>query len=78
MVNMKVVEHKKVINRGKVRDSKSREPTGVKGPQNDRLTQLWEMLSSLNNDRFTGYIKINYSQGSIGRVEKFEEVLKNK
>jgi hypothetical protein len=42
----------------------------------DKLRKLDAVLRSLAEDRFTGYIKINYSQGCIGRVEKFEEILK--
>ena len=43
-----------------------------------RFVHLMEFLNSLNEGDFTGYVKINYSQGSIARVEKFEEVLKKK
>ncbi|MDY6832587.1 MAG: hypothetical protein SWC96_12255 [Thermodesulfobacteriota bacterium] len=43
---------------------------------NEKLERLAALLASLSEDRFTGYIKINYSQGSVGRVEKFEEILK--
>lgn len=41
-----------------------------------KLRRLFEYLRALKEAGFTGYIKINYSQGHIGRVEKFEEVLK--
>jgi hypothetical protein len=30
----------------------------------------------LTEQQFTGYIKVNFTQGGIGRVEKFEEILK--
>ena len=40
----------------------------------ERLFTELERLAALN---FTGYVKNNYSQGSIGRVEKFEEILRH-
>jgi hypothetical protein len=40
------------------------------------FNQLMEYLRAIKEEKFTGYIKINYSQGSIGRVERFEEILK--
>jgi hypothetical protein len=42
----------------------------------DKLKQLAEYLLSIRNENFTGYIKINFTQGNVGRVEKFEEILK--
>lgn len=42
----------------------------------DKLTKLVDYIDMLREKGFTGYIKINFSQGSIGRVEKFEEILK--
>ncbi len=42
----------------------------------DKLNILSGLLQTLKDDGFTGYIKINFTQGSIGRVEKFEEILK--
>lgn len=41
-----------------------------------KLHRLMEYLHSLNQDKFTGHIRVNFTQGNIGRVEKFEEVLK--
>jgi hypothetical protein len=41
-----------------------------------KLELLVKNIESLTESDFTGYVKINYSQGSIGRVEKFEEILK--
>lgn len=43
-----------------------------------KLKMLQEYLHALNEKKFTGYIKINFSQGSIGRIEKFEEILNEK
>jgi hypothetical protein len=42
----------------------------------DKLNKLGDVLRGLAELGFTGYIKINFSQGNIGRVEKFEEILK--
>lgn len=47
-----------------------------RGQRSNKLRRLFEYLSDLKEVGFTGYIKINYSQGHIGRVEKFEEILK--
>ena len=43
----------------------------------EKLDKLTELLHCLICDEFTGHIKINFSQGGIGRVEKFEEILRN-
>ena len=40
----------------------------------DRMKRLAETIRTLTDGQFSGYIKINFSQGSIGRVEKFEEL----
>ena len=42
----------------------------------DVLEQLMEHLDEVQKVNFTGHIKINYSQGAIGRIEKFEEISK--
>ena len=42
-----------------------------------KLDKLTELLRCLICDEFTGHIKINFSQGGIGRIEKFEEILKS-
>lgn len=42
----------------------------------DKLNRLSDVLQTLKQDGFTGYVKINFTQGSIGRVEKFEEILR--
>jgi hypothetical protein len=41
-----------------------------------KLARLVETIKTLTEQRFTGYIKVNFTQGGIGRVEKFEEILK--
>ncbi len=47
-----------------------------KSYQSEKLKRLFEYLMSIRNNNFTGYIKINFTQGNVGRVEKFEEILK--
>jgi hypothetical protein len=39
----------------------------------DRTKRLIETIRTLMEGEFSGHIKINFSQGSIGRVEKSEE-----
>jgi hypothetical protein len=39
----------------------------------DRMKRLADAIGSLIDGQFSGFVKINFSQGSIGRVEKFEE-----
>lgn len=36
-----------------------------------------DFLRDANQTKFTGYIKVNFTQGQIGRIEKFEEILKS-
>lgn len=40
----------------------------------DKVTRLIEVIRKLVEGEFTGYVKINFSQGSLGRIEKFEEL----
>ncbi|HVP77599.1 MAG TPA: hypothetical protein VMV04_06865 [Thermodesulfobacteriota bacterium] len=40
----------------------------------DRVTRLIEVIKKLIESKFTGYVKINFTQGSLGRIEKFEEL----
>ena len=40
----------------------------------DRMTKLIEVIRKLIEGEVTGYIKINFTQGSLGRIEKFEEI----
>jgi hypothetical protein len=41
-----------------------------------KIDRLLKYINSTGNTNFTGYIKINFTQGNIGRIEKFEEILK--
>lgn len=40
----------------------------------DRTKRLIEVIRMLIEGEFSGYIKINFSQGSLGRIEKSEEI----
>lgn len=40
----------------------------------DRMKRLTEAIRVLMEEEFSGYIKINFSQGSLGRIEKSEEL----
>ena len=42
--------------------------------QVDILENVMEHLDDLQNHKFTGQIKINYTQGAIARIEKYEEI----
>jgi len=53
---------------------RERAGNGAKGPE--RLEPLTELMDTLMRSAFTGYLKINFSQGGISRVEKFEEISK--
>ena len=48
----------------------------VRMANSKKLDRLLEYLKDLNEEKFTGSIKINFSQGSIARVERFEEISK--
>ena len=40
----------------------------------DKFDKLVEILKDLKKTEFTGSLKINFSQGGVGRIEKFEEM----
>jgi cell division septation protein DedD len=41
-----------------------------------KIEKVLELLNDLKKTQFTGFIRINYSQGGITRIEKNEEILK--
>jgi len=43
----------------------------------EKQDKFIELLNELKNKKFTGFIRINFSQGGITRIEKNEEILKN-
>lgn len=40
-----------------------------------KFKRLVEVLQEMIEQEFTGHVKINFTQGGIGRIEKFEEIL---
>jgi len=40
----------------------------------DKMKRLSDTIRTLMEGEFSGYIKINFTQGSLGRVEKSEEI----
>jgi len=59
----------------KGRSGRKNSDTG-NGDGGERFDQLIEHLKALQEANFTGHIKINFSQGGIARIEKFEELFK--
>jgi hypothetical protein len=41
-----------------------------------KTEKVIELLNDLKKNEFTGFIRINYSQGGITKIEKTEEILK--
>jgi hypothetical protein len=50
--------------------------TALKTLKGEKLSRIIELMKALADEKFTGYIKVNFTQGGIGRIEKFEEILK--
>ena len=47
--------------------------------KHDKFDKLYDILKDLIKSEFTGSLKINFSQGGVGRIEKLEEMkLKSK
>jgi hypothetical protein len=40
------------------------------------IEKLMRLLANLGKEGFTGFIRINYSQGGVTKIEKTEEILK--
>lgn len=51
-------------------------PKGISNKMS-RLVDLVYAIQEMNEKEFTGYIKINFTQGGIGRIEKYEEILRS-
>jgi hypothetical protein len=47
-----------------------------KEKQFKKLDKLKDVIQGMIEEDFTGHVKINFTQGGIGRIEKFEEILK--
>lgn len=43
----------------------------------NRLADLVSLIEEMTEKDFTGHIKINFTQGGIGRIEKYEEILRS-
>ncbi len=53
---------------------KNAQANSRKGLGDEPVIELVAFLADLKANRFTGYVRINFSQGALARVEKFEEV----
>ena len=42
----------------------------------EKIKKMMEVIKALMDKKFTGYVKINFTRGSVERIEKFEEILK--
>ncbi|MFO7740451.1 MAG: hypothetical protein R6V46_18375 [Desulfatiglandaceae bacterium] len=40
----------------------------------DKLTRFIDYLEKFDDAGFNGFIRVNFTQGNVGRIEKFEEV----
>jgi len=40
----------------------------------EKHERLFEMIQGLADNEFTGYLKVNFTQGALGRLEKLEEI----
>ena len=59
----------------RVRPKVAKREKAGKSNKPEKLQKLISFLESTNDQKFTGYIKINFTQGAIGRIERFEEIL---
>ncbi|MHC1743872.1 MAG: hypothetical protein AB9873_12680 [Syntrophobacteraceae bacterium] len=44
--------------------------------KHEKLEKLLRVMKALVENQFTGYLKLNFTQGTLARVEKFEEILR--
>lgn len=44
----------------------------------EKQEKLITLLIELKKNRFTGFIKVNFSQGGITKIEKTEDIFKKK
>jgi hypothetical protein len=47
------------------------------GARSTDPSRLVEYLRDLRTRKFTGFLNIHFVQGKLGRVERYEEILKN-
>ncbi|MBN2374520.1 hypothetical protein JXL19_12105 [bacterium] len=72
MINKDNEKSKGNMDKGQIISPKKRKKTGAQ-----KVSALLDCIKVLKEEKFTGYIKVNFTQGSIARVEKFEEILKH-
>ena len=44
----------------------------------EKHERLFDIIQILADKEFTGYLKVNFTQGGIGRIEKLEEIALHK
>ena len=81
--SMKYDQDDEALQPGLATTTRKPEPNGAPGAGSsvpaesyERLEKVFRVLKVLMDNRFTGFVKLNFSQGTLGRVEKFEEILK--
>lgn len=42
--------------------------------KHEKHERLFGIINTLADKEFTGYLKLNFTQGGIGRIEKLEEL----
>jgi hypothetical protein len=42
----------------------------------EKLAKIIHLIQALMKEKFTGYVKIEFTRGSISIVKRFEEILK--
>ena len=47
------------------------------GTQAEKFLRLCESIEEIRRNGLTGHIKVNFNQGNICKVEKYEEILKD-
>ena len=62
--------------------SKTTKPTVVlrkkkQETQSEKSLRLCQYLEEIREEGLTGYIKVNFNQGNICKVEKYEEILRD-
>ncbi len=48
-----------------------------KETQYDKFLRLCEYIEAIRQSGLTGHIKVNFNQGNICKIEKYEEILRD-
>jgi len=48
-----------------------------KESQYDKFLRLCEYIEAIRQSGLTGHIKVNFNQGNICKIEKYEEILRD-